>query len=120
MCPWAHRLSDPTGVSISREKRRKRAEGQLDVDDETQWDVVYCDGACKKNGTDSAVAGVGVWWGYGDIRCACLYFVRSLLIYSLDRNISERCPGLATNNRAELYVSDFVVFLEAVAIVLLI
>ncbi|KAF5368515.1 hypothetical protein D9758_002392 [Tetrapyrgos nigripes] len=47
--------------------------------------VVYCDGACKGNGQPGSVAGVGVWWGYGD-----------------ERNIAERCPGAQTNNRAEL------------------
>jgi len=48
-------------------------------------DIVYSDGACKANGTDHAVGGVGVWWGPAD-----------------PRNLSERCPGLQTNNRAEL------------------
>jgi ribonuclease HI len=26
-------------------------------------DIVYCDGACKGNGQQGAVAGIGVWWG---------------------------------------------------------
>ncbi|KAL4070511.1 ribonuclease H-like protein [Scleroderma citrinum] len=49
------------------------------------FDVVYCDGACKGNGQFGSVAGIGVWWGHND-----------------PRNISERCPGDQTNNRAEL------------------
>ncbi|KDQ16540.1 hypothetical protein BOTBODRAFT_251704 [Botryobasidium botryosum FD-172 SS1] len=52
--------------------------------------VVYTDGACKNNGKPRlAAAGVGVWWGEGD-----------------KRNISERCPGDQTNNRAELITTS--------------
>jgi len=46
---------------------------------------VYTDGACQGNGKQGARAGVGVWYGPND-----------------PRNISERCPGDQTNNRAEL------------------
>ncbi|KII93313.1 hypothetical protein PLICRDRAFT_151900 [Plicaturopsis crispa FD-325 SS-3] len=56
-----------------------------DLEDESGWDIVYCDGACKGNGQVGSVAGVGVWWGHND-----------------PRNIAERCPGDQTNNRAEL------------------
>lgn len=55
------------------------------VQDESGWDVVYSDGACKGNGKVGSYAGVGVWWGEND-----------------PRNIAERCPGDQTNNRAEL------------------
>ncbi|KAJ3570622.1 hypothetical protein NP233_g4280 [Leucocoprinus birnbaumii] len=55
------------------------------VADESQWSVVYSDGACKGNGQAGSVAGVGVYWGRDD-----------------PRNIAERCPGDQTNNRAEL------------------
>ncbi|KAG9053858.1 hypothetical protein FS842_006941 [Serendipita sp. 407] len=48
-------------------------------------DIVYTDGACRGNGKAGAVAGIGVWWGSDD-----------------PRNLSERCPGAQTNNRAEL------------------
>jgi len=48
-------------------------------------DVVYTDGACAGNGQHGSVAGIGVWWGPIDTR-----------------NLSERCPGRQTNNRAEL------------------
>lgn len=58
-----------------------------DVQDESGWLVVYTDGACKGNGRQGAIAGVGVWWGHND-----------------PRNIAERCPGSQTNNRAELIV----------------
>ncbi|KAG6856024.1 hypothetical protein H0H87_008341 [Tephrocybe sp. NHM501043] len=53
--------------------------------DESKYDVVYSDGACKGNGKPGSIAGVGVWWGEND-----------------PRNIAERCPGEQTNNRAEL------------------
>ncbi|KAN0100219.1 Ribonuclease H-like domain containing protein [Tylopilus felleus] len=54
-------------------------------EDEKDCDIVYCDGACRGNGQLVSIAGIGVWWGHGD-----------------PRNISERCPGNQTNNRAEL------------------
>lgn len=53
--------------------------------DAKEFDVVYCDGACKGNGQVGSIAGIGVWWGHND-----------------PRNLSERCPGAQTNNRAEL------------------
>jgi len=49
------------------------------------WTTVYTDGACKGNGGPESTAGIGVWWGPDD-----------------SRNLSERCPGAQTNNRAEL------------------
>ncbi|KAF8340351.1 ribonuclease H-like domain-containing protein [Cantharellus anzutake] len=52
---------------------------------ESRWTTVYTDGACKGNGQEGSTAGIGVWWGAGD-----------------PRNLSERCPGAQTNNRAEL------------------
>ncbi|TFK79390.1 ribonuclease H-like protein, partial [Polyporus arcularius HHB13444] len=55
------------------------------IADESGWDVVYSDGACKGNGKVGSVAGIGVWWGAND-----------------PRNLAERCPGGQTNNRAEL------------------
>ncbi|EPQ57724.1 ribonuclease H-like protein [Gloeophyllum trabeum ATCC 11539] len=58
---------------------------QKPEEDEVGWDVVYSDGACRGNGKDGALAGIGVWWGRND-----------------PRNLSERCPGDQTNNRAEL------------------
>ncbi|KDQ50240.1 hypothetical protein JAAARDRAFT_588769 [Jaapia argillacea MUCL 33604] len=55
------------------------------IDGLEEWDVVYTDGACSNNGKVGAVAGIGVWWGHDH-----------------PSNISERCPGDQTNNRAEL------------------
>ncbi|KAG7099877.1 hypothetical protein E1B28_001679 [Marasmius oreades] len=64
--------------------KKQRVPSRNEVEDEED-SVVYSDGACKGNGKDGSVAGVGVWWGHGD-----------------PRNIAERCPGEQTNNRAEL------------------
>lgn len=36
--------------------------------DESDWDVVYSDGACKRNGKVGSIAGIGVWWGPDDPR----------------------------------------------------
>lgn len=71
--------------------------------------VVYTDGSCRGNGRIGSTAGVGVWWGADDSR-----YVRDLptspptltaIPLGMRRNVSERCPGNQTNNRAELIVS---------------
>jgi ribonuclease HI len=41
---------------------------------EAGCDVVYSDGACKGNGRVGSVAGVGVWWGHNDSRCARSFY----------------------------------------------
>jgi ribonuclease HI len=46
---------------------------------------VYTDGACSKNGSASAIAGIGVFFGEGNTR-----------------NVSRRVEGKQTNNTAEL------------------
>ncbi|KAI1798320.1 ribonuclease H-like domain-containing protein, partial [Ganoderma leucocontextum] len=65
--------------------------------------IVYTDGSCKGNGKVGSVAGVGVWWGENDPRhvVPVVSLAHSLDI-GLCRNLSERCPGQQTNNRAEL------------------
>ncbi|KAI6012577.1 ribonuclease H-like domain-containing protein [Pisolithus orientalis] len=60
--------------------------------DGKEFDVVYCDGACKGNGATGSKAGIGVWWGHNDPR----------YVTDVNLNLSERCPGDQTNNRAEL------------------
>lgn len=60
------------GEDTADTKGKKRAapddNGPLDQSD---MDVVYCDGACKNNqNAQIAKAGFGVWWGRGDPRCA--------------------------------------------------
>ena len=46
---------------------------------------VYTDGACANNGKENAVAGIGIFFGAGDVR-----------------NVSQRIKGKQTNNTAEL------------------
>ncbi|OCH87191.1 ribonuclease H-like protein, partial [Obba rivulosa] len=52
---------------------------------------VYTDGSCLDNGTPSARAGAGVYWGPGAAK-----------------NLSARVPGLQTNGRGELLAVVFV------------
>jgi ribonuclease HI len=73
---------------------------------QSDWDVVYTDGACQGNGKKNIqpLAGIGVWWGPHDPRWVT-EVIDSFLADPLDlRNIAERCPGEQTNNRAELVV----------------
>jgi ribonuclease HI len=68
-------------------------------------DVVYTDGACSRNGQYGSVAGIGVWWGRNDSRYVPLSAAVLSLMPGLGcRNLSERCSGRQTNNRAELIV----------------
>ncbi|KAI9570156.1 ribonuclease H-like domain-containing protein [Boletus coccyginus] len=93
--PSAARTSDPRDIVPVASTSRASVLSQPNVhtrtveaalpEDENDCDIVYCDGACKGNGQPGSVAGIGVWWGHGDLR-----------------NIFERCPGTQTNNRAEL------------------
>ncbi|PIL28001.1 hypothetical protein GSI_09852 [Ganoderma sinense ZZ0214-1] len=75
----------PDGPASGSKPSRWAALSTEVIEDESGWDVVYSDGACKGNGKPGSVAGIGVWWGPDDMR-----------------NIAERCPGGQTNNRAEL------------------
>jgi ribonuclease HI len=78
----------------------------VEIEDESGWDVVYSDGACKGNGKVGSVAGLGIWWGEGDARFVMGCFQLINLKSVSGRNIAERCPGEQTNNRAELIVSQ--------------
>ena len=49
-------------ISVQSKKRALSP----DAEDEGEWDIVYCDGACKGNGQSGSVAGIGVWWGDND------------------------------------------------------
>ncbi|TDL21482.1 hypothetical protein BD410DRAFT_815295 [Rickenella mellea] len=79
LTPRAAAVSAPLPVAGPSNFRPQPVNGNSDTD------VIYTDGSCKGNGKITAVAGIGVWWGENDTR-----------------NISERCPGDQTNNRAEL------------------
>ena len=54
-------ISEPPAF-VSNTRMRSRSV------DESEWDVVYSDGACKGNGKVGSVAGIGVWWGPDDPR----------------------------------------------------
>lgn len=56
----------PAGAAPKRQKRDLAR--QQPVEDESAWQIVYSDGACKGNGRVGSVAGVGVWWGDVDER----------------------------------------------------
>lgn len=49
-------------------KRGRQITKTDDIIDESEWDVVFTDGACQRNGRVGAVAGIGVWWGVNDPR----------------------------------------------------
>ena len=57
---------------------------QQPVSEEPDY-YVYTDGACSNNGKDTAVAGLGIYFGPND-----------------PRNVSQRLDGKQTNNAAEL------------------
>lgn len=58
-------------LSLADSKTKKRLRSPAsDIEGESDWDVVYSDGACKGNGQVGSVAGVGVWWGPNDPRLA--------------------------------------------------
>lgn len=62
---------------------------ESDVADESGWLVVYTDGACTFNGDPDARAGVGVWFGPMDKRCAC----KTGTIYTFD----ALCVGISAS-----------------------
>jgi len=59
--------SASTAENLNETKGKKRTIGE--AENESGWDIVYSDGACKGNGKVDPVAGLGVWWGHGDARC---------------------------------------------------
>lgn len=89
------------------EKSKQKKGKEEDAADMSGATVVYTDGACSNNGKHGARAGVGVWYGPSDPRYESLQMTfRAIgLTQRGCRNISERCPGDQTNNRAELIVS---------------
>lgn len=59
---------NPGNFDASPEAKSKKRAMSAEVEDESEWDVVYSDGACKGNGQEGSYAGVGVWWGENDPR----------------------------------------------------
>lgn len=59
------------GKGKAKETAKKSSKSLLGkdvIEDTTDWQIVYSDGACRSNGKPNAVAGVGVWWGDNDPR----------------------------------------------------
>ena len=57
-------LDEAAGASKAiRDGKGKKRAISSEVEDESGWDVVYSDGACKGNGKPGSIAGIGVWWG---------------------------------------------------------
>ncbi|OBZ65039.1 Ribonuclease H [Grifola frondosa] len=86
--PLASTSTPSTSRAIAAASKPKSGRLNLEdekIVDESNWNVVYSDGSCRGNGKADPIAGIGVWWGQND-----------------PRNLSERCPGGQTNNRAEL------------------
>src|SRR5438445_177503 len=61
--------SEIAAPSTSTAENLSETKGTIEAEDESDWDVVYSDGACKGNGKLDPVAGLGVWWGNTDVRC---------------------------------------------------
>lgn len=59
--------SSAEALAAGRSKKRGTST-MMGPADESEWDVVYSDGACKGNGQPGSVAGIGVWWGHDDPR----------------------------------------------------
>ena len=70
----------------NKQKRKREDEITTNKKIKTNVQIIYCDGGCIGNGTEKAIAGVGIWFGDND-----------------DKNLSCGIPGKQTNNTAELY-----------------
>lgn len=82
-------------VAAAEAANNKKRGMSPDIEDESGWDVVYCDGACKGNGTPGSVAGVGVWWGWNDPRCVItvqLYIVSPFVHH---KRVQESCRAMS-------------------------
>lgn len=69
-------------------KRKAKATSIIQIEEAASFEpdyFVYTDGSCSKNGSASAAAGIGIYFGEGD-----------------PRNLSKRVEGKQTNNTAEL------------------
>lgn len=78
-------LDDPEDVELTLMLASKKAKVKAKDPEPV---VIFTDGACPSNGQGATVAGAGVWFGDDD-----------------PRNLSERVPGMATNNRAEMWAA---------------
>lgn len=67
-------------------------------------DIVYCAGVCSRDDRSRLVAGIGAWWFDGDDRYAICLSTKIVISRMISRNMSERCPGWQTKDRADLVV----------------
>jgi ribonuclease HI len=54
--------------NFERQSPSKPRKASPDIGCESGHDVVYCRGTCKGNGTENAIAGIGIWWVPDDSR----------------------------------------------------
>jgi len=54
--------------NFERQSPSKPRKSSPDIGIESGHDVVYCRGTCKGNGTENAIAGIGIWWVPDDSR----------------------------------------------------
>jgi ribonuclease HI len=69
--PYERPAAAPSGNKSTSERASRRTvstRNDREIEDESGWDVVFCDGACKGNGQKGSYAGIGVWWGHADPR----------------------------------------------------
>jgi len=64
-------VKPPVKVHLPGTSSRGRKRNRASVTDESQWQVVYSDGACKGNGKVGSIAGIGVFWRPNDPRSVC-------------------------------------------------
>lgn len=57
--------------------------------------IIWTDGACKNNGFNKSIGGIGIYFGDNDIR-----------------NISEKIEGYVTNNRAEMLAAIKAIYIS--------
>jgi hypothetical protein len=83
-----------TAVETASPSPTKKRALSSDAENVEEWDVVFCDGACKGNGQEGSVAGIGVWWGGDDNR-----YVRLRMHSLLDLESREISPNVALETR---------------------
>lgn len=92
--PVSPAADSTTAVETSPPTPNKKRALSSDAENVEEWDVVFCDGACKGNGQEGSVAGIGIWWGEDDNRYVCLR-IHSLL----DLESREISPNVVLETR---------------------
>ena len=92
--PVSPAAESTTAVETASPASPKKRALSSDAENVEEWDVVFCDGACKGNGQEGSVAGIGVWWGEGDNR-----YVRLRMHSLLDLESREISQNVALETR---------------------